>query len=270
MKKNICRLGSILLLAVTLFSACSEDALIKSEVDDKYNTVHLFPTLTIAHQANLTGVSVDLGVTLSSTENIAEVGFLRATTTNFVNAMASSCDLTAGGLTFSKKVGLSPLTKYYVKAYVIDSLGAVKCSDVISFTTPNATFLEKISGTYKASITDAWDDVYNSRITILPHEDAGKVYVHNLEPFFFTSGLEAPDYNVFVGTYDETTATITIQAGQLIGYADIALKMEDPSLTALVFDVKDNGTTLDCQDSWGVYSGDWWGLYPGGYSYVKQ
>lgn len=268
MKRNILKIGSLLVLVVFAFATCSDDPLVKDKVDAKFAVDS--PTITISQPENVTAASADLSLTVSSLDEVVELGFIRATKSDFSNSSGVSVSAD-GSTTVSSTVGVVPLTKYYVKGYAISKSGNTVYSDVLSFETPDAPFIEKITGSYKANMVSYFDDTYTSTITIKPHSEDGKVIIENLDPYFAENGFTADkEYNIFYATYDEDSSTITIPGGQPVGYPGV--EFTPLNAEELVLQVKDNGATLSVSDvMWGVYSaGGWYELYLGSYDYIKQ
>lgn len=267
MKKQIFKIEVLLLLAVLFLVTCGDDPLVKSEVDAKHKVDD--PALTISTPTNLTATSVELSTTLSDLENVYEAGFLRSSSEDFKNPLSTLVEL-GDAQTLTTTIGLAPLTKYFVKAYAITKSGNTVFSDVVTFETPDAPFIDKISGRYRASMDGYWGDSYTSTITIKPHEEEGKVTIENLDPYFFSNGFTAEKgFNTFEASYDEGALTITIQGGQLVGYQ--AVEITPYEAQSIVLQVKDNGATLSVGDvMWGVYAGGWYELYVGPYDYIKQ
>lgn len=271
MKNKLLKLISLFTLGIFIFVACGEDSLVKSEVDSKYEVNN--PTISISQPTDLTASSAKFTVTVSDLDPVFEMGILRSSSADFVNPGVIKLD-SEGNTSATSTIGLSPLTQYYIKAYALTNSGNVALSDAVSFKTPDAPFIEKISGTYKANMVSYFDadDKYSSTITIKPHNDDGKIIIENLDPFFVSNGFTADKgVNTFVGTYDETASTITIATGQPVGYGDVVLGVPGGG-TALVLTVKNNGATLSVGDTmWGMLSAaGWYELYLGKYDYTKQ
>lgn len=103
-------------------------------------------------------------------------------------------------------------------------------------------------------------------ITISPVEgDVTKLLINNLEPYFASAGLVAPNYNVFEGVVNEERTTVTISMGQAIGYGSVFIVgTNDPAGDtdfADVIMVLNADGTLTMPNFWGVLDADGWWNY---------
>lgn len=75
-------------------------------------------------------------------------------------------------------------------------------------------------GDYKATADDAWGDSHTWTITVEKGSSANEVIIKNLLPYFVENGWSwSPEHNVniFTGTYNAATSTITLPAKQDTG-----------------------------------------------------
>ncbi|MDO5571523.1 MAG: Calx-beta domain-containing protein [Bacteroidales bacterium] len=114
--------------------------------------------------------------------------------------------------------------------------------------------------------------------------DNSKVWIANLEPYFATNGLVAPDYNYFYGFVSEDKTEIRIPVGQAIGYKDgdndvvlAGFTGSDPDDSEeleiggnIIISIHDDGNRLVIESAYGVASDGWWNLMFGNQTLTKK
>lgn len=144
-----------------------------------------------------------------------------------------------------------------------------------------------ILNTYKASA----DSYFSSRgsfdweITIVRDEDdLSKVWVYNLDPYFYSMGYVAPSVNNYYGTVNADKTEIRVPVGQETGLSSGGNKIylegfsgadpdESEQLSAgesIVITILDNGNKLRIENAFGVASDGWYNLMYGGLEITKK
>lgn len=277
--KNIFKtLIPCLALALGL-SGCYDEMGDKNSIDAKY-ALENTPVVALSGASALDYSSAAVSASVSDVEGVIEVGFMVAATPDFEGAKyykqnaATSFEMVLSGLT--------ELTTYNVKAYACLGDGRIVYSEVSSITTPQAPPLtsELLSGkTYSATVTDYWTESYTFEVTLVADaSDENKIYIQNLDPYFAENGFVAEvGCNIFEGTLDTEKEIITVPAGQLVGYQDVALAAldtDDPDeaedndnygKSDLIIKVVSKGAALKFENAFGLMDGSgWWTLYYGG------
>lgn len=259
------------LALAALFASCDRTAEFKSEkfisVDNNsYSVTEVEGEVTIpVHVYNADNNEVNVSVTVLP--GTAEEG------ADFEVVTPASGVLTfaAGETTKEVKVAIKSHEGVYTgnKNFAIQVASATEGVSVGKFDTSLITIndldhpLSKFIGDWSGDFNTGRGLYAGHTITIAPVEDDVTIlYINNLEPYFATNGLVAPDYNVFVGDVNEDKTVITITVGQAIGYqsayiigtADAAGDAETADITI----VYNEDGTLTIPNFWGIYGGGWW------------
>lgn len=276
--KKIINLLSIAVVAAFAFTACTEESLVKSEIDaanqPAASTTPEISALkctsanpsSLNFQFTVTGDSasiIEVGVIYSKSQSLEDSKFVKAT--GKVNE------------TFTAEIkGLDQETDYYVQAYAYQAGG-----NVVSGVVKATTTFEPLSNTmldganYKASnIADYWGDTYNFDVTLVAGEN-DTVFVCDFDPYFASNGYVASKgKNILAGVLqvneDQKSGVIVCEAGQAIGYKSCAFvgfangELEEFSET-IEFYVTNSGNNLATVNYVGVMDMDSQGffcLYP--------
>lgn len=273
MKKNIFKILMSLFVVTFVFHSCVDEALVKSEIDKKFEVAT--PSVSISEAKNETPTSAEFTLTLSDLSLAHEVGLMASANSDFSNPRMVTVKV-GDSNTVDAKINLSANSSYFIKGYVISKSGVVSYSETKQLTTPDVPFVEKIIGTYKSTTMVSYfdeADTYISTITIKKHETEGMLIIENLSPFFVSNGYTADKgANIFEATYSEAAKTITIAAGQLIGYDETAT-IQMGGAPSLILDVEEDGAVLSVSEDqlWGDHAGQgYYEVYLGGYKYNKQ
>ena len=126
-----------------------------SGINDKYEIIKTKPTVTTSSASSITENSAKLGGNVTSDGNatVTERGIYYSTSSNPENG-GTKVKIGSGTGSFSTTVtGLNPNTKYYVKAYAINSEGTGYGS-TIQFTTAQQISLPSVTTSSASSITE--------------------------------------------------------------------------------------------------------------------
>lgn len=259
------------LALAALFASCDRTAEFKSEkfisVDNNsYSVTEVAGEVTIpVHVYNADNNEVNVSVTVLP--GTAEEG------ADFEVVTPASGVLTfaAGETTKEVKIAIKSHEGVYTgnKNFAIQVASATEGVLVGKFDTSLITIndldhpLSKFIGDWSGDFNTGRGLYAGHTITIAPVEDdVTKLYINNLEPYFATNGLVAPDYNVFVGDVNEDKTVITITVGQAIGYQSAyIIGTADPAGDAETADITivyNEDGTLTIPNFWGVYGGGWW------------
>lgn len=143
-------------------------------------------------------------------------------------------------------------------------------------------FLEStgIEGVYHASAKSYFANRGSFDWDIIVKRDADdpkKVWVSNLEPYFFSGGVSAPGGNYFYGMLNADETQIVLPAAQRIGYEDVVVfgfskadpDDEDAMMNVdMIMDVQENGW-LNMPNAWGAYDGGFYNLFYGDITFIK-
>lgn len=118
--------------------------------------------------------------------------------------------------------------------------------------------LGAILGSYTADYVSYFDGTqYNHTLTIEPDpSDMTKVWINNLDPFFYSNGYKAPSSNRFYANVSADLSTMTVPMGQLVGYQDVELA--SGSGEPLVFEFSKDHSSFVSNDIIGVAAADGW------------
>lgn len=138
-----------------------------------------------------------------------------------------------------------------------------------------------ILGTYHASA----DSYFSSRghydwdITVArDDDDINKVWIGNLDPFFYANGFMAPEENNFYGFVSDDKTQILVPVDQEVGYqTEVLAGFDNPDPEAgsrletgsnIIVEIKDGGAKLVIPNAWGITG--WYNLFYGGVEFVKK
>ena len=175
---------------------------------------------------------------------------------------------------------LAPATTYYVRAYGIVGEGSAY-SEVQSVTTKDLPFTDKIQGTFSGTVVSgAYGDKYTSTLILELGEEPNSVLIWNIEPYWQSKGNDkSKGFNCVVGIADEATSTITVTNGSDMKLGDRTIKPfnaptpeEASAYSDLVFELRDNGTTLYLTNGFYVITPDGKAedQYNGGVKFTKK
>ena len=223
MKRNILRLLSISAAVVLSLASCTDNALVKSEVEAGWNANPAnIPTVTLGELA-LQGKGQDVvisGSSVSTSGTLLEVGFEFSSDENF-NPNATTYCVVADPTTIGSYVAanLAALTKYYIRAYAVVAEG-MAYSDVKNITTKDLPLIDKVCGTWAGTIESAaYGDVYSNTLVIEPSETEGEVIIYNLEPYYAANGLvKGTGFNFVQATIDEANGALIVGIGADMSY----------------------------------------------------
>ena len=271
MKKLNIKVLSLLVAAAGMFAGCSQEELVKSEIDNaNYPKANVeLSALTVGTVATTTA-DLSFGVTGYTTE-VLEIAVVYSETPDFATTqMMVYTDSVAETINMQLK-GLSMETTYYATAYAY-MRGATVCTDTVSFTTSAEPISkEMLNGKAygKAGVADYWGDAHDFAFTLSIGE-GDTIYVNSFDPYFAANGFTADKgVNILTGILaiaeDGKTATITCEPGQLIGYQDCVFvaTTTGADVLPLVFDITKNGAKIAVTSTmFGVSSpGGWYTLF---------
>ncbi|MDD4499957.1 MAG: hypothetical protein WC110_06690 [Bacteroidales bacterium] len=265
--KKINHILSLTGVCLFLFSACSEAPLVKSEVEAGFdvNSANI-PTITIGSTSNLTAKSVTVSAAVSNIADpasIIDLGFMYSTE----NAFASDAAVKTVQCTYASNISatltLNPNTTYYIKAVAATADGSA-ASETITISTPDLPLYDKLDGAVfvKSNVADYWGDVYNFSITLKAIGN-NQFNICDLDPYFYKNGYTfAKGVNYAVGTFDPATKTITVEAGQSVGYKDCVFVGYNGDIIDFTITFNEAATTMTFNEYLGVYSSaGWYCLY---------
>lgn len=274
MKKLNIKVLSILAAMTGLFASCSQDELVKSEIDAQN-----YPAATIELSditlGNVGTTTAELSFDVKGyTTEILEIAVVYSETPDFASTEVFEFkDSVAGETVNALLKGLNMETTYYATAYAY-MRGGSAVADTISFTTKAEPISkEMLNGKAygKAAVGDAFGKAaYDFNFTLATTE-SDTVWVYNLDPYFGGYGYVAEvGCNILGGILsiaeDGKTATITCWDDQLIGYDDAAVfggSSDGADSVPLVLYLVKNGAKLQIPTYFGVRdSGGWWSAFP--------
>lgn len=272
MKKLNIKVLSILAAMTGLFASCSQDELVKSEIDAQN-----YPTATIELSditlGNVGTTTADLSFDVNGyTTEILEIAVVYSTTPDFASTeTVEFTDSVAGETVNMQLKGLDMETTYYATAYAY-MRGGSAVADTISFTTKAEPITkEMLNGKAygKAGVADYWGDAHNFAFTLSIGE-GDTIYINSFDPYFAANGFTADKgVNILTGILaiaeDGKTATITCEPGQMVGYNDCVFvaTTTGADVLPLVFDITKNGAKMAVTSTmFGVSSsGGWYTLF---------
>lgn len=272
MKKLNIKVLSILAAMTGLFASCSQDELVKSEIDAQN-----YPAATIELSditlGNVGTTTAELSFDIKGyTTEILEIAVVYSTTPDFASTeTVEFTDSVAGETVNMQLKGLDMETTYYATAYAY-MRGGSAVADTISFTTKAEPITkEMLNGKAygKAGVADYWGDAHNFAFTLSIGE-GDTIYINSFDPYFAANGFTADKgVNILTGILaiaeDGKTATITCEPGQLIGYNDCVFvaTTTGADVLPLVFDITKNGAKMAVTSTmFGVSSsGGWYTLF---------
>lgn len=273
MKKLNIKVLSLLVAAAGMFAGCSQEELVKSEIDNaNYPKANVELSALTVGTVGTTTADLSFDVTGYTTE-VLEIAVVYATTPDFADAKpVVFTDSVTETINMQLK-GLSMETTYYATAYAY-MRGATVYADTVSFTTSAEPITkEMLNGKAygKAGVADYWGDVYDFNFTLSMGE-GDTIYVNSFDPYFAANGFTADKgVNILTGILaiaeDGKTATITCESGQEIGYNDCVFvaTTTGEDLVPIVFELTQNGAKMSVTSAlFGVLSlsQGWYTLYP--------
>lgn len=152
----------------------------------------------------------------------------------------------------------------------------------VNLTGKYVRFLEStgIEGVYHASATSYFANRGSFDWDIMVEKDANnpkKVWISNLEPYFFSGGVNAPGGNHFYGILNENETQIILPKNQLMGYANVVLfgfTGGDPDADGvtypadIIINIQANGW-LNMPNAWGAFDDGFYNLFYGGITFIK-
>ena len=271
MKKLNIKVLSLLVAAAGMFAGCSQEELVKSEIDNaNYPKANVELSALTVGTVGTTTADLSFGVTGYTTE-VLEIAVVYSETPDFATTqMMVYTDSVAETINMQLK-GLSMETTYYATAYAY-MRGATVCTDTVSFTTSSEPISkEMLNGKAygKAGVADYWGTARDFAFTLSIGE-GDTIYVNSFDPYFAANGFTADKgVNILTGILaiaeDGKTATITCEPGQLIGYQDCVFvaTTTGADVLPLVFDITKNGAKIAVTSTmFGVSSsGGWYTLF---------
>ena len=273
MKKLNIKVLSLLVAAAGMFAGCSQEELVKSEIDNaNYPNANVELSALTVGAVGTTTADLSFDVTGYTTE-VLEIAVVYSTTPDFATTQTVAyTDSVAETINMQLK-GLSMETTYYATAYAY-MRGATVYADTVSFTTSAEPITkEMLNGKAygKAGVADYWGDVYDFNFTLSMGE-GDTIYVNSFDPYFAANGFTADKgVNILTGILaiaeDGKTATITCESGQEIGYNDCVFvaTTTGEDLVPIVFELTQNGAKISITSAlFGVLSlsQGWYTLYP--------
>lgn len=268
MKKLNIKVLSILAAMTGLFASCSQDELVKSEIDAQN-----YPAATIELSditlGNVGTTTAELSFDVKGyTTEILEIAVVYSETPDFASTEVFEFkDSVAGETVNALLKGLNMETTYYATAYAY-MRGGSAVADTISFTTKAEPITkEMLNGKAygKAGVADYWGDAHNFAFTLSIGE-GDTIYINSFDPYFAANGFTADKgVNILTGILaiaeDGKTATITCEPGQLVGYNDCVFvaTTTGADVLPLVFDITKNGAKMAVTSTmFGVSSSSGW------------
>ena len=273
MKKLNIKVLSLLVAAAGMFAGCSQEELVKSEIDNaNYPNANVELSALTVGAVGTTTADLSFDVTGYTTE-VLEIAVVYSTTPDFADAKpVVFTDSVTETINMQLK-GLSMETTYYATAYAY-MRGATVYADTVSFTTSAEPISkEMLNGKAygKAGVADYWGDVYDFNFTLSMGE-GDTIYVNSFDPYFAANGFTADKgVNILTGILaiaeDGKTATITCESGQEIGYKDCVFvaTTTGEDIVPIVFELTQNGAKMSVTSAlFGVLSlsQGWYTLYP--------
>ena len=273
MKKLNIKVLSLLVAAAGMFAGCSQEELVKSEIDNaNYPNANVELSALTVGEVGTTTADLSFDVTGYTTE-VLEIAVVYSATPDFAATQTVVyTDSVAETINVQLK-GLSMETTYYATAYAY-MRGATVYADTVSFTTSAEPITkEMLNGKAygKAGVADYWGDVYDFNFTLSMGE-GDTIYVNSFEPYFAANGFTADKgVNILTGILaiaeDGKTATITCESGQEIGYKDCVFvaTTTGEDIVPIVFELTQNGAKMSVTSAlFGVLSlsQGWYTLYP--------
>lgn len=264
--KNIFNFLPALALALC-FVSCEDLTDDKATIDAKYAVDA--PTLQLSSLKAEDYATVSYNFTISSVAGLYTMGLEVADNASFNNSELFELEDLTKTSGSAVATGLAPDTKYFARlcAYTPDN---TSYSDVMEVTTPAVPLTtDLLNGkVYKASgVVDAWgEDAYDFEVTLMADdEDASKIWVLNLDPYFASYGYTADKgYNLYEGTLDTETGIITIPMGQKVGYGSVilvGLTEDEEDLADIQIQVVNYGASIKVLNMFGTYDDGFWSLF---------
>lgn len=275
MKKLNIKVLSILAAMIGLFASCSQDELVKSEIDAQN-----YPAATIELSditlGNVGTTTAELSFDVKGyTTEILEIAVVYSETRDFASTEVFEFkDSVAGETVNALLKGLNMETTYYATAYAY-MRGGSAVADTISFTTKAEPISkEMLNGKAygKAAVGDAFGKAaYDFNFTLATTE-SDTVWVYNLDPYFGGYGYVAEvGCNILGGILsiaeDGKTATIECWSApvQYIGYNDVfwSASSDGADSVPFVINLEKNGAKLVIPTYFGARASDgWWSAFP--------
>lgn len=272
MKKLNIKVLSLFVAMTGIFAGCSQEELVKSEIDNATYPnaeVELSEITVVNVGTTTTDLSFDV---MGYNPGIIEIAVVYSTTPDFATKnVAIFTDSIEGETVNMQLKGLDMETTYYATAYAY-MRGGSAVADTISFTT-NAEPITKEMLNGKAygknGVADYWGDAHNFAFTLSIGE-GDTIYINSFDPYFAANGFTADKgVNILTGILaiaeDGKTATITCEAGQMVGYNDCVFvaTTTGADVLPLVFDITKNGAKMAITSTmFGVSSsGGWYTLF---------
>ena len=270
--KKIVNLLSLAVVAALAFTACTEESLVKSEIDAANQpAASKAPQVTelTCKSAQPTSLTYSFKVE-ADTASLIEVGLMYGTAKTLENSKFVLATGGENGVYTATVTGLDQETTYYAQAYAYQSGGNGVSSIVSAQTTFEPMSAASIDGAeYKAAgVKDAWDDEYDMDITIQVSGDT--IFVCNFCPYFASYGYTAAKgYNYMYGFLtvnpDGKSGVISCPANQPMGYQEAIFAVSDNDGNVLdmemQFFVENSGNKLVTKDMIGINLGGWYSLY---------
>ncbi len=267
-------------VAVALaFVSCNSTMDDKDEIDAKY-VVGTAPTVAIANAAGGSS-AVTVSGTVSDASKVVEVGVRVSSTEDMADPAYWPAAVVANEFTAVAKK-LQPLTAYYIQVYSVAKDNQMTFSAVQRVMTGDPEFgIAQLDGNvYVGRIVSATDSEYTFNVSLqIDPEDSTKVKVNDLDPYFASHDYTASDgYNSFEGIIDWEKKTITVEAGQPMGYGEVVIAgldnvsfAEAEGYDDIHITVADFGETLIIENAYGVLDGEgFWEAYDGNIKLSKK
>ena len=273
MKKLNIKVLSLLVAAAGMFAGCSQEELVKSEIDNaNYPNANVELSALTVGAVGTTTADLSFDVTGYTTE-VLEIAVVYSTTPDFATTQTVAYTDSVAETINMQLMGLSMETTYYATAYAY-MRGATVCADTVSFTTSAEPITkEMLNGKAygKAGVADYWGDSHDFAFTLSMGE-GDTIYVNSFDPYFAVNGFVAEKgVNILTGILaiaeDGKTATITCESGQEIGYNDCVFvaTTTGEDFPPMVFELTQNGAKISITSAlFGVLSlsQGWYTLYP--------
>lgn len=196
------------------------------------------------------------------------LNFDKENPTQFITVNVTDNDIFTGNRVVKLKLGETSM-----------KLGAAKvCTLTIEDDEHPLAF---ILGNYHASA----NSYFSSRghydwdiIVARDNDDISKVWIGNLDPFFYANGFMYPDENTFYGFVNDEKTEIRVPVDQEVGYQTYVLAgfdNPDPDEgdvlstgSFIIFEIHDGGAKLVIPNAWGITG--WYNLFYGGVEFIKK
>lgn len=209
MKRKFASFAGVL-LAMTLMIGCSEEELLKSDYDYTPVSGNL-PTISLT-VGDITGATVVCSAvsTYPSDSSYSERGFICATDTAFKTGVVSQ--VADSGVFSTTVLGLTELTTYYLKAYVLTKDG-ISYSAYQTFATPYLSNpMAAICGTYIEADYLLEDGSLEATSTVSFEEIEGNISQINMVNFWGTSETIVVDVDLVANTVSIDPQVIFVSA----------------------------------------------------------